>query len=220
MERKIRWSSGCFDEIELVYERAEKDKSAAAMLSELETMALSETVNNCGMLKIDGRPLTRERVLALDEYDKEIGIYILAGMGLEEFDPSMDEPVITVTFSPHIQQVLSCTMFSLLNRIEKLDGAYNEVRFPRATLKLQVPLGGKKGLMKWEMLIMTLYPWLSVSETSTNTVAIPAPAPAPAPTPAPAPAPAPAPVPATDTAPAAAPVKEKTRLFKKLFHRK
>ena len=148
MERKIRWSSGCFDEIELVYERAEKDKSAAAMLSELETMALSETVNNCGMLKIDGRPLTRERVLALDEYDKEIGIYILAGMGLEEFDPSMDEPVITVTFSPHIQQVLSCTMFSLLNRIEKLDGAYNEVRFPRATLKLQVPLGGKKGLRR------------------------------------------------------------------------
>ena len=71
MERKIRWSSGCFDEIELVYERAEKDKSAAAMLSELETMALSETVNNCGMLKIDGRPLTRERVLALDEYDKD-----------------------------------------------------------------------------------------------------------------------------------------------------
>ena len=91
MERKIKWSTGCFDDIGLVYERAEKDKSAAAMLSELETMALSEAENNCGMLKYGDKPLTREKFLSLDEYDKELGIFILAGMGLEGFDPSMDE---------------------------------------------------------------------------------------------------------------------------------
>jgi len=78
----------------------------------------------------------------------------------------MTEPVITVKFSSHIQAVLGCTMFSLLNRIEKIDGAYNVVRFPKATLELQVPLGGKKGMFKWEMLIMQLYPWLSVREVS------------------------------------------------------
>jgi hypothetical protein len=60
-------------------------------------------------------------------------------------------------------------MFSLLNRLEKLDGAFN-VMFPKAALELRVPLGAKKGMMKCEMLIMQLYPWLSIIETSTNTV--------------------------------------------------
>ena len=42
--------------------------------------------------------------------------------------------------------------------------------FPKATLELRVPLGAKKGMIKCEMLIMQLYPWLSITETSTNTV--------------------------------------------------
>lgn len=37
-------------------------------------------------------------------------------------------------------------------------------------VELRVPLGAKKGMMKCEMLIMQLYPWLSITETSTNTV--------------------------------------------------
>lgn len=60
-------------------------------------------------------------------------------------------------------------MFSVLKRLEKLDGAFN-VRFPQAKLELRIPLGAKKGMMKCEMLIMQLYPWLSIKETSTNTV--------------------------------------------------
>lgn len=60
-------------------------------------------------------------------------------------------------------------MFSVLNRLEKLDGAFN-VRFPKATLELKVHLGANKGMMKCERLIMQLYPWLSITETSTNTV--------------------------------------------------
>ena len=35
-----------------------------------------------------------------------------------------------------------------------------------------MPLGGKKGLFQWELLIMQLYPWLSVRETSTNELAV------------------------------------------------
>lgn len=35
----------------------------------------------------------------------------------------------------------------------------------------EVPLGGKKGMFKWEMLIMQLYPWLSVREVSSNIAA-------------------------------------------------
>lgn len=55
-------------------------------------------------------------------------------------------------------------MFSVLNCLEKIDGAFN-VMFPKATLELRVPLGAKKGMMKCEMLIMQLYPWLSITET-------------------------------------------------------
>ena len=169
MERKINWYSGCHDEIELVYDKANENESIAATLMELETMALQEAEESCGMLKMGDSPITREMFLQMSEQDKEMVMYYLSGAGLQEFVPSMTEGKITVTFSPHIQRVLGCTMFSVLNRLEKLDGAFN-VMFPKATLELRVPLGAKKGMMKCEMLIMQLYPWLSITETSTNTV--------------------------------------------------
>ena len=169
MERKINWYSGCYDEIELVYDKANENENIAATLMELETMALQEAEESCVMLKIGDTPITREMFHQMSEQDKEMVMYCLSGAGLQEFVPSMTEGKITVTFSPHIQRVLGCTMFSVLNRLEKLDGAFN-VMFPKATLELRVPLGAKKGMMKCEMLIMQLYPWLSIMETSTNTV--------------------------------------------------
>lgn len=107
--------------------------------------------------------------LDMNEQDKEAVMYYLSGAGLQEFVPSMTDGKITVTFTPNIQRVLGCTMFSLLNRLEKLDGAFNVI-FPKATLELRVPLGAKKGMVKCEMLIMQLYRWLFITETSTNTV--------------------------------------------------
>ena len=169
MERKINWYSGCYDEIELVYDKANENENIAATLMELETMALQEAEESCVMLKMGDTPITREMFHQMSEQDKEMVMYCLSGAGLQEFVPSMTEGKITVTFSPHIQRVLGCTMFSVLNRLEKLDGAFN-VMFPKATLELRVPLGAKKGMMKCEMLIMQLYPWLSITETSTNTV--------------------------------------------------
>lgn len=169
MERKINWCSGCHDEIGLVYDKAENNENIAAILSELETMALAEAEENCGMFKMDDIPVTREMFLEMNEQDKEAVMYYLSGAGLQEFVPSMTDGKITVTFTPNIQRVLGCTMFSLLNRLEKLDGAFNVI-FPKATLELRVPLGAKKGMVKCEMLIMQLYPWLSITETSTNTV--------------------------------------------------
>lgn len=169
MERKINWYSGCHDEIELVYDKANEDENIAAALMELETMALREAEENHGMVKMGDKPITHEMFLEMSEEGKEIVMYYLSNAGLQEFVPSMTEGKITVTFTPHIQQVLGCTMFSVLNRLEKLDGAFN-VRFPQAKLELRIPLGAKKGMMKCEMLIMQLYPWLSIKETSTNTV--------------------------------------------------
>lgn len=114
---------------------------------ELEAMALQEAEESCGMLKMGDKPITREMFLEMGEQDKETVMYYLSGAGLQEFVPSMTEGKITVTFTPHIQRVLGCTMFSVLNRLEKLDGAFN-VMFPKATLELRVPLGAKKGMMK------------------------------------------------------------------------
>ena len=171
MDRKISWITGCHDEIELVYEKAEQNESIGALLSELEQMALKEAEESCGFLAMNNKPITREVVMGMSTRDKEALMYHLSGVGLMEFNPSMKEPVITVKFSSHIQAVIGCTMFSLLNRIEKIDGSYNAVLFPKATLELQLPLGGKKGMLKWEMLIMQLYPWLSVREVSSNIAA-------------------------------------------------
>ena len=169
MERKINWYSDCHDEIELVYDKANENENIAAGLMELETMALREAEENCGMVKMDDKPITHEMFLEMSAPVKEMVMYHLSSAGLQEFVPSMTEGKITVTFTPHIQRVLGCTMFSVLNRLEKLDGAFNG-RFPQATLELRIPLGARKGMMKCEMLMMQLYPWLSIKETSTNTV--------------------------------------------------
>ncbi len=171
MERMIGWESGVFDEMSLVYEKAEKDENIGNILAELEKMALQEAVDHCDLLLRKGQDITKEMFPEMTASEKEQMIYHLSGFGLESFNPSFTEPVITVVFSAQIQMFLGCTMFQLLNSLEKLDGAYNAMLFPKATLKLLVPLGGKKGLFKCEMLIMALYPWLSVTEESSNMIA-------------------------------------------------
>ncbi len=170
MDRKIAWSSGRFDEIELVYEKAEGNAGIGALLEELETLALSEAHDHCGLLRTEKGPITAEQFEAMSASDRETVIYLLSGIGLADIALDYKAAKITLKLSPMIQNVMGCTVFSILNRLEKLDGSFS-VRCPKATLEIQVPLGGKKGLMKWEMLIMQLYPWLSVREVSAHEVA-------------------------------------------------
>ncbi len=171
MERKIDWISGYNDEIELVYEKGEKNIHIGSLLEELEQMALKEAEESCGFLSMKGKPISREMVLEMTDIQKEIIMYHLSEVGLLEFNPSHDAPKIKVVFSPHIQKVLGCTMFSLLNKLEKIDGSYNELHFPKATLELHFPLGGRSGITKWELLIMQMYPWLSVRDMTYNVIA-------------------------------------------------
>lgn len=171
MERKIGWRSCEFDEIELVYDKAESNERIGKLLEELETLALSEARNNCGLLTTDaGGCITSEQFESLSDVDKETVIKVLSNMGLASLNPDINSGVLYLRFTPKIQKVLGCTIFNVLNRIEKLDGSINLLS-PKWTLEFQVPLGGKKGLFQWEMLIMQLYPWISVRETSTNEVA-------------------------------------------------
>lgn len=171
MNRKINWKSHEFDEIELVYDKASSNDSIEKMLEQLETCALSEAKNNCGLLTTDsGKHISPEQFDELSEIDKETVIKVLSGIGLGSISQDIQTATIFIRFTPKIQSVLACTIFNVLNRLEKLDGAINILK-PTWTLELQVPLGGKKGLFQWEMLIMQLYPWISVRETSTNEAA-------------------------------------------------
>ncbi len=95
MERKINWYSGCYDEIELVYDKANENENIAATLMELETMALQEAEESCVMLKMGDTPITREMFHQMSEQDKEMVMYCLSGAGLQEFVPSMTEGKIS-----------------------------------------------------------------------------------------------------------------------------
>ena len=171
MDRKIKWISGYYDEIDLVYEKAEGKPAIEKALSELEELALQEGRARCGMVNYTWGTLTPERYDALSGSDREGILYALGNLGLAKISTDFSPPTITVTLSPLSPLVLGCTMFSILNRLEKLDGSLNEL-FPNVTLLVQAPLGGKKGLFRCEMLIMQLYPWLSVTEASTNQIAV------------------------------------------------
>ena len=165
MGRKISWCSGCYDEIELVYNKVIQNPAAASLLSEFEKRALQEAEENCMMINRGNVPITREVFLAMSEADKERVMYILADIGLNEFNPSMSSPAISVTFSQHIHKLLFCTMFSVLNRLEKLDGSYNLILPSPVTLEFIIPTGNIEGLEKCEALLTQLYPWIYVKKT-------------------------------------------------------
>ena len=154
MDRKIKWETGLMDEIGLVYEKAENNADIAAALECLEEQALEEV--RLSALAPSGSGA-----------EKELAIKKLAAAGFGGIGRDMDRGVIFIRLSAHIPQTMACTVFEILNRLEKLDGSLNMLK-PKWTLELQVPLGGRKGLFRWEMLMMQLYPWISVRETATR----------------------------------------------------
>lgn len=174
MERKIGWKSYQLDEISLVYEKAEENESIMEGLLKLEEQALAEAAAACspgGLFAAElGQVLTPEQFEAMPDIDKETAIVMLGQKGLADIRSDHATATITATLSSVINKAQACTIFGLLNRLEKLDGAV-QIISPKWTLHLVTPLSGKKGLFQWEMLIMQLYPWLSVKETSSNILA-------------------------------------------------
>ena len=174
MDRKISWNSGVLDEIELVYEKAEKDEKIGKMLEQLEDQALSEIRESCGLLKSEkyGK-FTPEIIDGMSLSGKEKIITILGKAGVSAISPEAKNAKIVCKLSPYIKLTMGCTFFILLNSLEKLDGSWNVRLVPgQTTLELQVPHGGRKGLVQWEMLVMSLYPWISFKEISSGQAAI------------------------------------------------
>lgn len=167
MNRIITWSSGLLDEIELVYQRAEEDNVIGELLEKLERAALqeAEAAFNGGLIKKDD--FSSGDFAGLPDPEKELVIVILANGGLIPKQVQIASSTIVMRLTPIIQEVMACTVFDILNRLEKLDGAVNIIS-PKWTLQLEVPLGGRKGLVPWTILIAKSYPWITVSEISSN----------------------------------------------------
>lgn len=172
MNRRISWDSCELEEIELVYEKAEADNDIGNLMEQLETLALSEAKANIGMLKTrNGDSLSPNQFDSLSDTDKETIVKVLGDIGLAAMNTDIQNAVIIMKLSPLFPVVQGCTIFNILNRIENLDGSINILK-PKWRLNLYVPLGGRKGLLQWEMMIMLLYPWLSISEESSNDTGI------------------------------------------------
>ena len=172
MKRRIAWGACALDEIELVYEKAEENTAIVDQLEQLELQALNVAKANIDMFPSDDHKiLLPEQFDALSDNDKEILIMLTGNKGLSGLQTDMETAAIKIRLSSLIPRVQACTIFSILNTLEKLDGAIN-VLIPKWTLELYIPLGGRKGLSQWELLIMQLYPWLSIRELSTNETAV------------------------------------------------
>ena len=129
MNRKIGWESYEFDEIELVYEKAEENESIGRLLEQLEIQALAEAKANCGLLMTDaGGRISPEQFDNLEEEDKETVIKVLSGLGLGSVEQDLQKGIFHVWFTNKIQTVMACTMFALLNYLEKLDVTEEKVR--------------------------------------------------------------------------------------------
>ena len=169
--RKLEWTSGLLDEIELVYKKAAGNEKIEEGLSMLEKEALSEAETACsegGLFAMElGQVLTHDQFENMPGIDKETAIVMLSQKGLSEFDIKRGSATIVTKFSPLIRETLACTIWGLLNRLEKVDGTTQDTS-PKWTLDMRVPLGGRKNLVRWEMLIMQLYPWLSVQESAAS----------------------------------------------------
>lgn len=164
-------------EIGLVFEKANENEMISSMIERLKVNALSEAKVLYKYLTIDNKPISKRKFDSFSAGEKADVICMLGSIGIKEFIPDIIGSKIKITFSAHLQNVLSCTMLVLLNKLENLDGAINAI-LPEVRITVQAPIGGKKGLTKCYMLIQLLYPWCKgISETSTNEVSVTMPIP-------------------------------------------
>ncbi|MBR0352195.1 MAG: hypothetical protein IJH53_03220 [Oscillospiraceae bacterium] len=172
MERKISWESGCYDGILRVYEKAEKDPAAAAVLRSLEESALEEGNRYSQIFQIEGKVITPDIFPQLPEQLKEQILQELGRKGLSECCAMKAEPVIKVTLSQFFSYFPACTTLFILDMFEQLEQQYR-VRFPEAELRLQIPVGSSKDITRLRMMNGLLYPWIKMNGTVTNRMAGP-----------------------------------------------
>ncbi len=171
MHRLLEWESGLYDEMPLIYEKAGGDDEIGGLLEKLEQAALSEAQEACldgGIFaKMVGATLSPDEFNELASKDKEAAIKMLAGNGFDKISRNDEEKILYIKLKPAINKSKACSVFEILNRLEKLDGIIN-TNNQKWELELQIPLGGRNNFVQWEILIMRLYPWISIREISTD----------------------------------------------------
>lgn len=160
MERKIAWQAECFEAMKKVYEKAEKSENAQKILADMENGALEESRANCSLIGTADGDLTPEQYDAMEETAKEEVIALLGSLGLTQINVPEDEAKITVKFSKYAEKALCCTMFSVINCLQQLDGTYNIMFFPQATMEIETPLNNDARQNEFTQLIRELYPWI------------------------------------------------------------
>lgn len=103
MNRKIRWISHEFDEIECVYEKADESTDIGKMMEQLEETALSEVERNCGT------HIMPDEIRSLGDVNEETVIKVLAGYGFGSMNIDISTAAITIEMTVKIQHVLACT---------------------------------------------------------------------------------------------------------------
>ena len=172
----MEWNNDVFDEFELVYAKVKNNKEILEIWTRLEKAIIQEAVLNYipGRLlaTATGLFLTPNKFHELNDIDKQTSFKTLGEKGIAFLDMSRSEAHIQIVLSDEINRVKACTVLCILNFLEKIDGTQKiGTDKKKWELELQVPLGGSNGLLQWEMLIMRLYPWVSVREVSTNVIA-------------------------------------------------
>jgi len=162
MNRMIPWNTACFDEIELIYEKAARNDEIGTLLEELERGALAEAKALCAQMGENSNSVTPEQFDDLPIDMKERWIAVLADRGLLVFNPQVFEGKINVQLTEAFLTVSNCTIFGILNLLEKLDGAIN-VMHPSVMLELVVPAGSDAAVARFGKLAMKLYPWIRIA---------------------------------------------------------
>ena len=162
MERKIQWSTGCFDKIDGIYGKAAENEIAAQLLSDLETGALAEARAHCGMIRVQGRPITPAEFDQVPHKIKEALMESLSKVGLVSFSTPLAEPKVIVHLSAHIERVCCCTAFSILNQLQMMDEDIH-MRYSQVFLEFRDVPADKQILVPLAMLIGRLYAWVKIT---------------------------------------------------------
>lgn len=172
MDRRLFWTSGVLNEVNLAYRKAEGDYSLERMLESMEIQALTEAETACGQggflaAKI-GKILSPQQFNALSQKDKETAIVLLGKSGLVGY--SRDDKIY-VSLSPAISRSSACTFFVIFSMLEKLSKAVLAIK-PVWEIKFNAPAENKRDYIQWETLLTKLYPWITSAQEAFSRPAV------------------------------------------------
>lgn len=154
-----RIDSKNFDKIDFIFEKANNKEVSMRLLDELQSEAFIEAKTNCHLFRTNGKSYSHRQFDFLSEAEKNFMIYALSDIGLSGFELNSKEGTMKAVLSPCFRPIFACTMFSILNRLQKLDGVIDLVH-DKVKFDIHVPKYGKDCFVHFLTLLVLLYPWV------------------------------------------------------------